>query len=204
MAKPPRSVRDRVIDAALALAAEDAWRNITLGSIAKAAKISLASLQENFGSKTEIVAAVMANTNATVLNGIDASAESEPARDRLLDAIMRRLDALQPHKPSISSILRDMSFDPVGVMCLAPGYFNSMAWTLEAAGIGSAGPVGNLRVKGLGAIYLGALKVWSRDDTEDQSKTLAFLDRRLQQAERLVKWLPEGELFARRSRRVSD
>jgi len=204
MAKPPRSVRDRVIDAALALAAEDAWRNITLGSIAKAAKISLASLQENFGSKTEIVAAVMANTNATVLNGIDASAESEPARDRLLDAIMRRLDALQPHKPTISSILRDMSFDPVGVMCLAPGYFNSMAWTLEAAGIGSAGPVGNLRVKGLGAIYLGALKVWSRDDTEDQSKTLAFLDRRLQQAERLVKWLPEGELFARRSRRVSD
>ncbi len=204
MAKPPRPVRDRVIDAALKLASDSAWRSISLGDIARATRISLATLQKNFGSKTAIVGAVMARTNATVLSGVDSSADSEPARDRLLDAIMRRLDALQPHKPAICSILRDMLSDPAGLICLAPGFFNSMAWTLEAAGIGSAGPGGRLRVKGLGVIYLGALCVWSRDDTSDQGGTLAFLDRRLRQAERLVKWIPDGDLFARRARQATE
>ena len=204
MAKPPRPVRDRIIDAALKLAADSAWRTISLGDIARATRVSLATLQENFGSKTAIVIAVMARTDATVLSGVDSSADSEPARDRLLDAMMRRLDALQPHKPAICSILRDMPSDPAGLLCLAPGFFNSMAWTLESAGIGSAGPGGRLRVKGLGAIYLGALRVWARDDTADQGRTLAFLDRRLSQAERLVKWMPEGDLFARRRQRATE
>lgn len=203
MAKRPRPVRDRIIDAALKLAADSAWRNISLGDIARAARISLATLQENFVSKTAIVVAVMARTNAALLKGVDSTLESEPAHDRLLDAIMRRLDALQPHKQAICSILQDMPSDPAGLICLAPGFFDSMAWTLEAAGIGSAGPGGRLRVKGLGVIYLGALCVWSRDDTSDQGRTLAFLDRRLRQAERLVKWMPDGDLFARRRQRTT-
>jgi AcrR family transcriptional regulator len=198
MARSPRPVRDRVIDAALKLAAERAWRTISLGDIARATRISLATLQENFGSKTAIVVAVMARTDATILKAMDSSAESEPPRDRLLDAIMRRLDALQPHKPAICSILRDLPSDPASFLCLAPGFFNSMAWTLESAGIGSAGRSGRLRATGLGAIYLGALRVWARDDTSDQGRTLAFLDRRLRQAEQLVKWMPDGSLFVRR------
>lgn len=204
MAKAPRPVRDRIIDAALKLAAESAWRSISLGDIAKATRISLAALRENFNSKTAIVVAVMARTDATVLGGVDSSAESEPARDRLLDAIMRRLDSLQPHKTAICSILRDMPSDPAGLFCLAPGFFNSMAWTLEAAGVGSAGPAGRLRVKGLGGIYLGALRVWARDDTSDQARTLAFLDRRLRQAEQLAKWIPAGAPFARRRQRATE
>ena len=204
MAKPARPVRDRVVDAALKLAADNAWRSISLGDIARATRISLATLQENFNSKTAIVVAIMARTNAAVLSGVDSSAESEPAHDRLLDAIMRRLDALQPHKPAICSILRDMPSDPAGLFCLAPGFFNSMAWTLEAAGIGSAGLGGRLRVKGLGVIYLGALCVWSRDESSDQGRTLAFLDRRLRQAERLVKWMPDGDYFTRRRQNATE
>lgn len=204
MAKAPRSVRDRVVEAALKLAGDTAWRNISLGDIARAARVSLAALHENFSSKTAIVAAVMAQTDAAVLSGIDSAAESEPARDRLLDAIMRRLDALQPHKPAIRSILRDLPADPASLICLAPGFFNAMAWTLEAAGIGSAGPAGRLRVKGLGLIYVGALRVWARDDTEDHARTLSYLDRRLRQAEQLVRWLPEGGVFARRRQRAAE
>lgn len=204
MAKAPRPIRDRVIDTALKLAADGAWRRISLGDIARGTRISLATLQEHFSSKTAIVVAVMARTNENLLSGVEPSAESEPARDRLLDAIMRRLDSLQPHKPAICSILRDMPSNPAGLICLAPGFFNSMAWTLEAAGIGSAGPMGRIRVKGLGVIYLGALCVWARDDTSDQARTLAFLDRRLRQAEHLVKWIPDGGFFARRRQRTAQ
>ena len=204
MAKAPRPIRDRVIDTALKLAADGAWRRISLGDIARGTRISLATLQEHFSSKTAIVVAVMARTNANLLSGVESSAEPEPARDRILDAIMRRLDYLQPHKPAICSILRDMPSNPAGLICLAPGFFNSMAWTLEAAGIGSAGPTGRIRVKGLGVIYLGALCVWARDDTSDQARTLAFLDRRLRQAEYLVKWIPDGSFFAWRRQRTTE
>lgn len=203
MARAPRPVGDRIVDAALKLAADSAWRSITLGDIARAARISLATLRENFGSKAAIVGAVMARTDAAMLSGVDSSAAAEPPRDRLLDAIMRRLDTLQPHKPAICSILRDMPSDPGGLVCLTPRFCNAMAWTLEAAGIGSAGPGGRLRAKGLGLIYLGALRVWAGDESTDQGKTLAFLDRRLRQAERLVRWLPDGEKFARRRRRTT-
>ena len=153
MAKPPKSVRDRVIDAALRLAAEETWSHITLGDIAMDAGISLEALCGEFDSKTSIVVAIMERTNATMLGGIDASTESEPVHDRLLDSILQRLDSLQPHKSAICSILRDLPSDPASLVCLAPGFFRAMAWTLEAAGIGSAGLGGRLRVKGLGAIY---------------------------------------------------
>lgn len=204
MAKSPQTVHDRIINASLGLAAEKPWRQVTLREIADAAGIPLDKLYENFSSKTEVVTAVMARTNATVLSGTDDAADSEPTHDRLLDALLRRLEALQPHKQAICSILRDMPADPAGLLCLAPGYFNAMAWMLEVAGIGSAGPFGRLRVKGLGVIYLGALRVWARDDSPDQGKTLAFLDRRLRQAGKMSKWLPDDTVFARRSEPAAE
>ncbi|MEE8445443.1 MAG: TetR family transcriptional regulator [Alphaproteobacteria bacterium] len=192
MAKRPRNRRDRIIDAALGLAAEKPWRTVSLGEIAAAAKVGLADLHGEFPSRTAILGGVMARADAAVLSDIDPSTLSEPPRDRLLDALLRRLDALAPHKAAIGAILRDTRCDPVGALCLAPRLLSSMGWTLEAAGIGSVGLSGRLRVKGLTAIWLGALAVWLRDDSKDQGKTMAFLDRRLRQAERLACLLPDA------------
>ena len=40
----------------------------------------------------------------------------------------------------------------------------------------------------LGAIYIRTFKVWLEDDTPDMARTLAELDRRLQQAEEIARW----------------
>jgi len=194
--RPSRSRRDRIIDAALGLAAEKPWRRVSLGEIAAAAKVGLAELHAEFPSRTAILAGAMARADAAVLGSIDPAALSEPPRDRLLDALLRRLDALAPHKRAIAAILRDAPGDPLGTLCLAPSLLSSMRWTLEAAGIGSAGAAGRLRVRGLAAIWLGALAVWLRDDSEDQGKTMAFLDRRLRQAERIARLLPDARSSA--------
>ena len=189
MAKRRRPVRDRIIDAALDLAAERPWRDIGLGDIAAAAKQPLAKLHEQFSSKTAIVSAVMERTNSAMLVDADPAAMDEPPRDRLLDVVMRRLDALAPHKDAIASIVRDLPSDPVNTLSMAPGFLASMAWTLEAAGLPSAGIRGAIRTRGLAVIYLAALNVWLRDDSEDQGRTLAFLDRRLKQAERVARFM---------------
>ncbi len=39
-----------------------------------------------------------------------------------------------------------------------------------------------------GAVYLQAFRVWLDDDTPDMARTLAELDRRLQQAETAARW----------------
>ena len=65
-----------------------------------------------------------------------------------------------------------------------------MAWSLEAAGIGASGLLGLIRIKGLGLIYLAALRVWLEDESPDMSATMARLDKDLKRAEALVTAFP--------------
>lgn len=192
MARRPRPVRDRIIDAALTLAGERPWQRVSLGDIAAAARTDLAAVHEHFGSRSGIVAAAIGRVDAAVLAGVDAAASAEPVHDRLLDAMLRRLDELRPHRQAVRSILWAMPADPLGALCAAPRFLDSMAWMLETAGISAAGLAGRLRIKGLALIYLGTLRVWLVDDTPDQARTMAWLDRRLRQAGRLAAVLPGG------------
>ncbi|MGE0744081.1 MAG: TetR family transcriptional regulator [Rhodospirillales bacterium] len=181
---------DRIVDAALALAAERSWRDISLADIAAEAGGSLADVHAAFRSKPAILAAFVDRIDDAVLAGMDPGAAGEPVRDRLMDTLLRRLDALKPYKESVRALVRDGGGDPLAGLCGAARLLRSMAWTLEAAGVSSAGLPGCVRVKGLAAIYLSTMRVWLADDSEDSSRTMAHLDRRLQQAERLLAWLP--------------
>jgi hypothetical protein len=67
---------------------------------------------------------------------------------------------------------------------------NSMAWSLEAAGVSASGLPGIVRTKGLAAIYLSAIRVWLRDDTQDQSETMAYIDKNLKRAESAMSMMP--------------
>lgn len=190
MAKKPRSVEDRICDTAIALASETPWQSIALADIASAAKLSLSQLHAAYPSRAAIVAAVMTRITRDVVAGHDPADLDEPPHDRLLDAMLRRFDAMTPNRAAIRSILRSLPGDPLGAACMAPHLFQSMGWVLESAGISSGGLLGGLRVKGVTAVYLAALPVWLRDDTEDLSRTAAFLDRRLRQAGRLASLVP--------------
>ena len=192
MAKRPLNIRSKIIDAALSCALEVGWRDVSLQMIAADAGISLGKLHLNYPSKTAIVGAIMDETTSTVIDRSDISALGEPIHDRLLDTILRRFDAMELNKAAITSILRETMLDPLGALSLVPRFLNAMTWTLESAGISTAGLAGKLRVKGLATIYLAALAVWIDDDTPDLAKTMAFLDRRLKQAIRLSTFLPFG------------
>jgi len=192
MAKQPSNIRSKIIKAALTCAANTRWREVSLTTLAEAAGISLSQLHGQFPSKTTIVVAIMDQTTTTIVAGTDPSASSEPPHDRVLDAILRRFDALEADKVAIKSILRDMPFDPARTLSLVPSFLESMAWTLESAGISSSGVGGVIRTNGLAAIYLSALGIWMRDDSPDITKTMALLDRRLKQAVQLAAYLPFG------------
>jgi AcrR family transcriptional regulator len=197
MAKRPKPVRGRIVDGAVALAEERRWRDVGLGDIAERSGVSLSQLHREFGSTAAIVAEIMRRTDEAVVAGRDPSSDGEPAHDRVLDALLRRFDALAPMKSALASIMRDMPADPMGLLCLAPRFYRSMGWTLESAGIGTSGLAGRLRVKGVSAIYAAAFRVWLRDDSKDLTKTMAFLDKRLSQGERFAALLPFGIVDSR-------
>jgi AcrR family transcriptional regulator len=183
-------VAERVIDAAMSLAAERGWRELSLAEIAQAAKLPLSEVYPEFTSKQAILGRLMRRVDAAVLAEEDRDPAQGSARDRLFDVIMRRFDALQPYKAGLGNVIYDQCRDPLAVLCALPRLCGSMALMLESVRLSADGPVGCLRVKGLTAIYLATLRDWLRDDSEDLAKTMASLDRRLTRADGLLGRLP--------------
>lgn len=180
--------RDQIFEAAMRLAAERRWRDVRLADIADEASASLADVAAAFPGKPAFIAELIRRADAAMLAGSDG-AITEPAHDRLHDALMRRLDALKPYKGAVASIARD-SVAPLDALCVGARLCRAMGLALESAGIGADGPLGRIRVKGLTAIYAGALLTWLRDDSEDSSRTMAALDRSLRFAEGLTRFWP--------------
>ena len=186
---------EKIINAAMKLAAAQGWRTLTLHDIAKAAKLKLSEMPAHFSSKTAILAAYGRRIDARVLD--EASAEEmggESARDRLFDVLMMRFDAMAGEKAALKRIAEDMKREPLSSAVLARPMLQSMSWMLEAAGIDSSGIAGAVRARGLALIWASAFNAWL-DDDDDQSKTMAVLDRRLADAamliERVSRFMPK-------------
>ncbi len=188
---------DRILDTVLELAPITGWRALSFSEIAEEAGISLGEVHAAFPTKAHILAGLLTRVDQKVLAG-GAADKDESARDRLFDVVMRRFDALGPHKQAVSAILRDLPADPLTGLAMLPCFANSMAWMLEAAGLSPMGIRGAIRVKGLALIYLQTLRVWLTDDSEDQARTMAALDRNLKNAERRVR---DCSAFCRRRSR---
>ena len=191
----------RIIDAMLSVAAEKGWVKLGLHDIAAEAGISLAQLHEHYPHKMAILGACMKRADQEVLAGMGKGSDEETTRDRLFDLLMRRFDALNPHKDAIRAILRDLPRDPPAALFLACRAKNSMRWMLEAAGASCGGLLGRIRIKGLVAIYAATMRVWLGDDSEDMGKTMAFLDKRLSRAEMVM---DRACNFIRSGRRKSE
>lgn len=184
----------RVIEAALELAASQGWRQTSISEIAAEAGLDFARVRAAFFSKTSIVAEfvkriddkILADAAAPGASGKASAEADESTRDRLFDVLMRRFDALTPHKAGLAAIVRDTCADPLTAVVLIPRVLCSMAKMLEAAGVSSSGLFGALRVKGLAMIYAEAYRVWLGDDSKDMAKTMATLDRALGRVERLI------------------
>ncbi len=184
MSDPTEPPQD-VIKAALDLVAEHGWSRLTLTAVANRAGVPLDALYDWLPGKPAILAALGRSIDRAVLAGGPVDPADHP-RDRLFEAMMRRFDALTPYRAGIAVLLRELPADPAVALCQAARLRTAMRWTLEVAGIPSGGPLGELKIKALGVIHLLVLRVWLKDDTADLSRTMAALDRRLNQAEQLV------------------
>ncbi|HLI23028.1 MAG TPA: TetR family transcriptional regulator [Stellaceae bacterium] len=175
--------KQRLIAAALELAAAQGWRRLGMAEIAEAAGLSLKEAYGVARSKYGLLAALRRQTDEAMLAGGVVTGDSP--RDRLFEALMRRFEALRPYRPGLRAVLRDSIGSPAAVGFL-PGLLRSMGWTLSAAGLPAMGCRGRLARRFVGAIYVSVLPTFIRDEGADLGTTMAALDKRLRQAERLL------------------
>jgi AcrR family transcriptional regulator len=185
-AEPPATDADRIIDAALALIAADGWRRLSLAAIAAKAGLPILRVYRAFGSKQAVLCSFFERIDEAVLAEPPAAEADEQPRDRVFDLLMRRFDALRPHKRVLAALRRELPGDPIAALCLGTRLLRSMRWMLDAADISTGGLPGALVVRLVGTAYLSAMRVWQRDDSPDLAGTMAALDARLRRIER---WL---------------
>lgn len=177
---------DAIIPSFWRVLADRGWHGVTMRGIAADAGLPLAELRRAFDCPQAILEAHGRAVDAAVLEGtVDDLAAS--ARDRLFDVLMRRLDVLQPDRAGVVRLMHDLPTTPLLALWLATRTLPSMAWMLEAAGLDATGPSGILRTKGLGTVWLAALRAWEKDESADLSATMAALDRALDRADRVAR-----------------
>jgi AcrR family transcriptional regulator len=182
--QPTGSGRDRIIAAFMAILATRPFEQIGLAEIASRAEVSLGELRQEFGSKIAILAAFIKTVDRTVLDGHDAEMADEPARERLFDVLMRRIEVLTPHKEAIRSLMRSARRDPCLALALNSMAVQSQQWMLTAADIGAAGPKGMLRAQGSALLFARVIQTFVHDDDPGHARTMAALDRELARGHR--------------------
>lgn len=169
-------ILDRAADAALALAADRPWPAVALRDIAVRAEVPFAQLYAGADSKHAVLAHLSARFDQAAL-AVDYPENSEP-HDRLFDAAMARLEAMEPHRAALLAIAR--SEGPLVSVARFPRIARAI---LEAAGVPATSP----RLLAMTAVWARVVQVW-RDDEGALNRTMAELDKRLKQmAQRLAK-----------------
>lgn len=185
--KPAGDPRARVVDALMALAAEHRWSDIRLDEIADKAGLSLADLRDLFPSKGAILGAFIRRIDRIVLEGKPDDLDEADARDRVLDLMTRRFEALFPFRDALLSIRPAFEGDLLGLFALNQQGLNSWRYLLTSVGIDTEGPLGMLRVQGAVLVSARTLPVFLGEDDPTLPKTMAALDRELQRGERILR-----------------
>ncbi len=178
-----------LIAAAFQLAAESGWQTVSAAAAARAAGLPLVQARERFPGRAAILLRFGRLADRASLAEVPPEGS---ARDRLFDLLMRRIDVFQAHRAGVLALFRAVPAQPPTALLLALATRRSMRWLLEAAGIPTRGLRGELRVKGLVAVWLWTMRAWRGDETEDLSVTMAALDRALGRAEQAAEWLGWG------------
>jgi AcrR family transcriptional regulator len=189
---PPTDDPDRRLVAALwQVVARHGWHGLTMRRVAAASGLPLAEIRRRCPSPPHLLRLHGRLVDLAVLEGTVPGQGGQP-RDRVFDVLMRRVDALQPHRAGILRLLREARRDPLLLPLLLAGLPGAMAWMLEAAELDSAGLDGLLRAHGLAGVWLATLRAWTRDGSADLGPTMAALDRALDQAERIARTVRLG------------
>lgn len=176
-----------LVAAVFSQAALRGWADVNIAEAARDADLPLDRVRARFPGRDAVLLRFGVLADQAAL----AAGSNEPSpRERLFDMVMSRFDALQQNRAGILQLLQALRTDPATSLLLYGATLRSMKWLLDGAGVPSTGIVGGLRVHGLLALWLYALRAWEGDESPDLSATMAAVDRGLDRAIQAEGMLP--------------
>src|SRR3954469_17702153 len=158
--KPPPPARDAIVQALMRLAAAQPWNDIEVTDVAREAGLTLAEFRDLFPSKGAVLGAFSRMIDKKVLAGTSEDLAGEPARERVFDVMMRRLDALAPYRTALRRIAYGMRMDPLSLAAMNQIVLNSQRFMLASVGISTEGPLGLLKLQGAAIVWANTLDTW--------------------------------------------
>ncbi|HRY23677.1 MAG: hypothetical protein H6852_15730 [Geminicoccaceae bacterium] len=179
--------RPDLLEAAFALIAEKGWHGFSALALAERTGASLDDIHDLLPTPAALVGRLGERLDRAMLAAPpDELLELSP-RERLFELLMRRLDALAPFKPGLARLRVEARAEVELALATLASLDRMAAWLLDLAGLPGRGLRGRLARRALMLAYGRVLAVWLADDTPDQDDTLAELDKRLDQLERLAR-----------------
>lgn len=180
--------RPDLVALAFALVAERGWRRFSFTELAGRADLPLARVYAELPDRPALLRALGRRLDEQMLDIRVGDLDGLSPRERVFELMMRRFDAMAPFKTGLRALSRQAPGD-LGLMAAGLCNLGRLAdRLLDAAGV-TGGPARHAAArKVLAAIYVRVFNVWLDDDTVDLARTLAELDRRLQQAEGIARW----------------
>ena len=177
------ALRRDLARAALAVAARTPWREATLAKLADEANRPASDFYG--ASLGEAVDCVEEAFDRAIADDLDALDPSQSVRDRLFELIMRRFEAMEPHRAAVVAMEVGQDRDPILLAAAHQRHVRCAKWVLALAGLEADGMTGQARGQGLGVISGPARAAWRGDEAGDFAKTMASLDKNLRRAEEM-------------------
>ncbi len=187
-----KSTLDKLTDAMMALIATHGWPAATLDKIADAAGVSLYDMAGDIQNRFDLLDHFGRTANARALKISEEEGGSQAVRDKLFSVLMARFDVVLPHKAAIRNLRKSAQRDPGLALYFAKSVPSYLSFLLEASGVSTASLGGCIKARGFTALYLKVVQVWLDDETEDQAKTMAAVDKMLADAENWGRRMEKG------------
>lgn len=200
-----QSTRDACLRAFLSLVEERGFERVSFADVATRAGVPLSQMRVAYASLFDLVLAFSHSIDRAVLargeesdpgEGDEDELNPESPRERLFEVLMRRFDALEPHKGAVAALLKSSRCHPVLAGILLKAAISSQRWMLAAAGVASTGLKGDMRARGLALVYARVVQVWLRDEGPGLDRTMAALDLELRRGAKALDMLDDLAFIA--------
>lgn len=181
---------DRILEAAMAMAAETGWHDLRLRRVAERLGIPLVEIHRHYRDADAIADAWFTRALRAMLapqGGEGTDLAARPPSARAAAALMRWYEAQGPHRAVAGQMIREKLW-PSHPHHWVPMVFSLsrlVHWWREAAHLDAGGLRRQAEEVGLTLAFLSLLPVWQADRTPDLARTRAALARRLRWLDRL-------------------
>ena len=175
----------KLAEATLLMLEKRSWHSIKIDEVYNKTNINKKNFQNKVNNKFDLLRNINHYFDFKLRN-ISDSIEKSTRKDMIFEIIMMRFDILQIHRKPIIKIFEFFKKKPQELVFLLPSLIESMISMAGLAKIPVVGIKGNLKVKGLMAIYFSSFLVWAKDNSESLEKTMTSLDNHLDRAGKLL------------------